>query len=39
MEVMLYSSDDDHVVVTSDRKWESIARDAGMPHRVRRVRP
>lgn len=39
LEVLLYSSDDDHVVVTSDRRWESIARDAGMSHRVRRIRP
>ena len=39
LDILLYSRHDDHVVVTSERKWESIANDAAMPQRLRRVRP
>ena len=31
LEIMLYSSDNDHVIVTSERKWESLAAESGMP--------
>lgn len=35
IELFLYSIDDDHIVVTSDRKWKSIAQAAGFGQRVR----
>lgn len=37
IELFLYSIDDDHIVVTSDRKWKSIAHAAGFGQRVRTV--
>ncbi|HEX6369852.1 MAG TPA: hypothetical protein VF006_13115 [Longimicrobium sp.] len=37
IELFLYSVDDDNIVVTSDRKWKSIAEAAGFGQRVRTV--
>jgi hypothetical protein len=37
IELFLYSADDDHIVVTSDRKWKSLAEAAGFAQRVRTV--
>jgi hypothetical protein len=34
LEILLYSVDDDHLVVTSERKWASLAERAGYPGRV-----
>ncbi len=39
LEIMLYSSDDEHVIVTSERKWESLAAEAGMAQRLLRIHP
>ncbi len=37
IELFLYSIDDDHIVVTSDGRWKSIAAAAGFGQRVRTV--
>jgi hypothetical protein len=37
IELFLYSTDDDRVVVTSERKWKSLAEAAGFARRVRTV--
>lgn len=34
LELLLYSIDDDHVVVTSEKKWKTLATAAGFPNRV-----
>ena len=33
-EITIYSSSDDHIIVTSEKKWKSIATDAGFGQRV-----
>lgn len=37
VELFLYSGDDDHVVVTSEKKWKRMADAAGFGNRVRLV--
>ena len=37
LELFLYAIDDDHVVVTSDKKWVELGKKAGYKHRVRQV--
>jgi len=38
LELFLHAVDDDHVIVTSDRKWVEICREAGFAQRVRKPR-
>jgi hypothetical protein len=37
LELFLYLTDDDHVLVTSDKRWLRLADRAGYKHRVRKV--
>ena len=37
LELFLYLTDDDHVLVTSDKRWLRVAEGAGYGHRVRKV--
>ncbi|MFZ0279356.1 MAG: hypothetical protein WA254_01675 [Candidatus Sulfotelmatobacter sp.] len=37
LELFIYATDDDHIVVTSDKKWKRIADAAGFGNRVRLV--
>ena len=36
-ELFLYSVDDHHIVVTSEKRWFQLARAGGVEHRVRRI--
>ena len=38
LEILLYSAADDHVVVTTDKKWPSITLDEGVNHRIVHLR-
>lgn len=37
LELLLYSIDDDHIVVTSEKKWKTMATKANCPQRVLKV--
>ena len=37
IEFFLYSTDDDHIVATNEKKWIAIADDAGLARRVRKT--
>ena len=37
IELFIYAIDDDHVVVTSEKKWKQLADAAGFGNRVRLI--
>jgi hypothetical protein len=39
IELFVYATDDEHIIVTSEKKWKAMAEEAGFGQRVRLVKP